>query len=183
MNEYSTLCNPSDNAVDTTVNPLAQPAKREQNTFMSIRPAVLEDAPQITALLHQLGYPDTEQMVKRRLEVLDTQADTIVLVAENDRRQLTGCIQVVIANRLAEGPYGEIASLVIDENDRGHGVGRQLVGSAADWLMDHGMERLRVRCNAIREDAHSFYARLGFHVTKSQKVFDRDLTGTGISEW
>jgi N-acetylglutamate synthase-like GNAT family acetyltransferase len=148
---------------------------------MPIRPATIKDTPQITALLHQLGYPDTEQAIHRRLEVLGRQTDTIILVAEDDDRQLTGCIQVVIANRLAEGPYGEIASLVVSEDLRGSGVGRQLVDSAADWLNGHGLSRMRVRCNAIRKQTHRFYAHLGFRETKSQKIFDRDLTGPGIS--
>lgn len=148
---------------------------------MPIRPAAPEDAPQITALLHQLGYPDTEKAVRHRLQVLGTQAGTVILVAEDDGRQLTGCIQVVIANRLAEGQYGEITSLVVAEDKRGRGVGRQLVASAAAWLIEQGMPQLRVRCNAIREDAHRFYARLGFRLTKSQKIFDRDLPGPGIS--
>ena len=148
---------------------------------MPIRPAAIQDTPQITALLHQLGYPDTEQAVNRRLEMLGGQTDTIILVAEDDDRQLTGCIQVVIASRLAEGPYGEIASLVIAEDERGRGVGRQLVDSAADWLNGHGMSRMRVRCNALRKQTHRFYAHLGFRETKSQKIFDRDLPGPGIS--
>ena len=147
---------------------------------MPIRPAAIKDASQITALLHQLGYPDTAQAVMRRLEVLGRQTDTIILVAEDDGRQLTGCIQVVIANRLAEGPYGEIASLVVAEDERGRGVGRQLIDRAADWLIEHGLSRMRVRCNAIRKQTHRFYAHLGFRETKSQKIFDRDLPGPGI---
>jgi GNAT superfamily N-acetyltransferase len=148
---------------------------------MPVRPAAVEDTSQITALLHQLGYPDTEQAVNRRLEMLGGKTDTIILVAEDDDRQLTGCIQVVIANRLAEGPYGEIASLVVAEDERGRGVGRQLVDSAADWLNGHGLSRMRVRCNAIRKQTHRFYGHLGFRETKSQKIFDRDLPGPGIS--
>jgi N-acetylglutamate synthase-like GNAT family acetyltransferase len=148
---------------------------------MPIRPAAIKDASQITALLHQLGYPDTEQVVNRRLEMLDGKTDTIILVAEDDGRHLTGCIQVVIANRLAEGRYGEIASLVVAEDERGRGVGRQLVDSAADWLTGNGLSRMRVRCNAIRKQTHRFYAHLGFRETKSQKIFDRDLAGPGIS--
>jgi N-acetylglutamate synthase-like GNAT family acetyltransferase len=142
---------------------------------MIIRPATSCDAPQITALLHQLGYPNTEEAVKNRLDMLDAQSDTIILVAANDGRQLIGCIQIIIANRLAEGRYGEIASLVVAEDERGRGVGRRLVASAADWLTGQNMPRLRVRCNAVREKTHHFYAHLGFRVSKSQKIFDRDL--------
>ena len=142
---------------------------------MLIRPALADDAPQVRSLLRQLGYPHTENAVKHRLEMLNNRADSIVLVAEDDSGRLSGCIQVDIANRLAEGPYGEIASLVIAEGERGHGIGRQLVDKAADWLMRQGMSRQRVRCNAIREDAHGFYAHLGFGITKSQIVFDSDL--------
>lgn len=142
---------------------------------MAIRPATIEDTPQIKTLLCQLGYPDTEEALKNRLEVLGAQSDTIILVAEEDDRLLIGCIQVVIANRLAEGRYGEIASLVVAEDKRGRGVGRQLVASASDWLTGQGLSRLRVRCNAIREETHRFYTHLGFRVTKSQKIFDRDL--------
>lgn len=181
LNSFSNRGHPPDDAVDTTVNPFAQPAKREQTTYMSIRPAVLEDAPPIAALLHQLGYPDTEKAVRHRLQVLGSQTETVILVAQDDGRQLGGCIQVVIANRLAEGQYGEIASLVVAEDERGRGTGRRLVESAAAWLKEQGMARMRVRCNAIREDAHRFYARLGFRVTKSQKIFDHDLSGSGIS--
>ena len=148
---------------------------------MPIRPATVKDASQITTLLHQLGYPDTEQAVNRRLEMLGGKADTIILVTEDDDRQLTGCIQVVIANRLAEGQYGEIASLVVAEDNRGRGVGRQLVDSAADWLTGQGLSRMRVRCNTIRKQTHLFYAHLGFRETKSQKIFDRNLPKPGIS--
>jgi N-acetylglutamate synthase-like GNAT family acetyltransferase len=142
---------------------------------MPIRPAAVEDAPQITALLRQLGYPDAQEAVAHRLDVLGRQDDTIVLAAENDGHQLTGCIQIIIANRLAEGQYGEIASLVVAADSRGDGIGRQLVESAADWLTEKGIARLSVRCNAIRKEAHRFYAHLGFRVIKSQKIFDRDL--------
>ena len=76
---------------------------------------------------------------------------------------------------LAEGTYGEIASLVIAEAQRGRGIGRQLVEHAARWLREKGMIKLRVRCNVVRKGAHRFYDRLGFDESKSQKVFDRKL--------
>jgi GNAT superfamily N-acetyltransferase len=78
----------------------------------------------------------------------------------------------LIANRLAEGRYGEIASLVVDADQRSRGIGAGLVRAAAEWLQDRGMDRMRVRCNSRRERAHRFYERFGFQLTKTQKVFD-----------
>lgn len=143
---------------------------------MHSRPAIIQDAPQITALLHQLGYRDNQEAVARRLEVIGRRHDSIVLVAEDESQRLLGCIHVMVSNRLAEGMYGEIASLVIAEGHRQRGIGRQLVENAAQWLHERGMSRIRVRCNVIRKRAHRFYESLGFEKTKSQKVYDRNLT-------
>ncbi len=143
---------------------------------MHSRPAIIQDAPQITALLNQLGYRDGQETVARRLGVLGQCHDSIVLVAEDESQRLLGCIHVMVSNRLAEGTYGEIASLVIGEGHRQEGIGRQLIEKAACWLRERGMSRMRVRCNVIREGAHQFYERLGFEITKSHKVYDKDLT-------
>jgi N-acetylglutamate synthase-like GNAT family acetyltransferase len=140
--------------------------------LISIRPATLEDTPAITALLHQLGYSETLEIVHDRLAALCAHADSAVLVAEDDRRRITGCAHVLIDQRLAEGRRGEISSIVVDDHLRSRGTGARLVQAAAAWLHARGIARLRIRCNARREQAHRFYEKLGFQLTKSQKVFD-----------
>jgi N-acetylglutamate synthase-like GNAT family acetyltransferase len=140
--------------------------------MIRIRPAVPADASGIAALLCQLGYPDPPQAIEKRLRELAAQAAGVVLVAENDRGQLAGCIHVAIDCRLAEGRKGEITSLVVDEAQRSNGTGARLVLAASDWLQARGLDRLRVRCNAVRHRAHAFYEGLGFQLTKTQKVFD-----------
>jgi N-acetylglutamate synthase-like GNAT family acetyltransferase len=147
----------------------------KQELPIAIRPAEPHDASQISRLLDQLGYGDDPEAIAKRLDALIAQPANMILVAENESRNLLGCIHVLTANRLAEGAYGEIASLVIAETHRSHGIGRQLVEHAVRWLQKKGMIKMRVRCNVIRKGAHRFYDRLGFGETKSQKVFDRKL--------
>jgi ribosomal protein S18 acetylase RimI-like enzyme len=142
---------------------------------MPIRPATPHDAPHIRLLLDQLGYHDTPEAIENRLAAFLERPDSIVLVAENDDRTLLGCIHLLTANRLAEGAYGEIASLVIDKAQRGRGIGRELVEHAARWLADKRMTMMRVLCNVVRQGALRFYDRLGFGETKSLKVFVRKL--------
>ena len=148
---------------------------------MTIRPAVAADASRITALLHQLGYPEKPERIRDRLDDLGARAETAVLLAEDTRRQIIGCVHVMVDYRLAEGRRGEISSIVVDAGARERGVGAGLVAAAAEWLQARGIDRMRVRCNAVRERAHRFYERLGFETAKTQKVFDHP-TGAPFGE-
>jgi len=135
-----------------------------------IRMAAYQDAERIAALLHQLGYARSMADIAQQLAVRDERAAILLAVNEDD--DAVGCLQVMVDNRLAEGRRGEIVSLVVAAEMRGRGIGAALVAAAARWLREHGIAGMRVRCNAVRDRAHHFYERLGFGLTKTQKVFD-----------
>lgn len=147
--------------------------------MIAIRPATVEDAPPITVLLHQLGYPEPAETIHSRLAVLCGKADSTVLVAEDGHHRIVGCAHVLIDLRLAEGRRGEISSIVVDDRLRGAGTGARLVQAAAGWLLARGIALLRIRCNARRDRAHRFYEKLGFRLTKNQKVFDIPTDAVG----
>ena len=71
-------------------------------------------------------------------------------------------ISIILRKSYAGAHYG-----MLDK-----GIGADLVAAAQKWLQARGIGSLRVRCNAVRDRAHRFYERLGFRLTKSQKVFD-----------
>jgi GNAT superfamily N-acetyltransferase len=54
-------------------------------------------------------------------------------------------------------------------------VGRALVDQGEAWARARGLATIGLRSNVIRERAHQFYLRLGYKVTKSQKVFRKSL--------
>lgn len=140
--------------------------------MIAIRPATLEDAPALAALLGQLGYRETQEAIRGRLGALCGRAESEVLVAEDGSRRITGCVHVLIDHRLAEGRRGEITGIVVDDQRRSRGTGARLVAAATAWMRDRGITRLRVRCNTVRGRAHRFYEKLGFRLTKTQTVFD-----------
>ncbi|MGD9331012.1 MAG: GNAT family N-acetyltransferase [Desulfobacterales bacterium] len=142
---------------------------------MDIRPARPEDTCQIAVLLRQLGYERTLPEVDHHITASAADPDVVVLVAVAPDGRLAGCLQAQISRRLAEGQYGEIASLVVDDAQRSRGIGARLVKAALNWLQASGIARLRVRCNTQRTRAHRFYERLNFHLTKTQKVFDMNI--------
>ena len=92
----------------------------------------------------------------------------------SDRYKVYGCICAIFDIRLAAGINGEIVSLVVDSSARGMGVGKGLVAKAESWLRQR-TNRLRVRANSVRSEAHSFYESLGYSLSKTQSVFTKNV--------
>ena len=141
---------------------------------MLIRAAEPRDIPALAALAGQLGYPTSGDEMARRFAALDDR--DAVFVAEIDGA-CVGWIQVSAVATLESGTFAEIRGLVVGEAERGSGVGAALVGAAEEWARARGCGKVRVRSNVIRERTHRFYERLGYRVTKSQKVFDKGVEG------
>jgi ribosomal protein S18 acetylase RimI-like enzyme len=151
---------------------MAQAARTEAIT---IRPAVLADAPQLAPLASQLGYPSTVEQIAARLRQILRDENHLVLVAEREGAGIAGYIEVFPFPVLAHDPRVEIASLIVDESCRSLGVGRLLVSRGEDWARARGYKESGVRSNVIRDRAHKFYESLGYRVNKTQKSFRKPL--------
>ncbi|TWI25024.1 GNAT family N-acetyltransferase [Sphingobacterium siyangense] len=138
---------------------------------MDIRKAVLSDAPDLATLTEQLGYPADIEGTKTILEDLLRKQEYAVFVGIIDNKTV-GWIQLHQVISMETGVYVEIIGLVVDEEYRGRGLGRLLLHAASDWSRSLDCYRLRVRCNIIRTESHTFYQNSGFILKKEQKVFD-----------
>ena len=138
----------------------------------SLRPAALEDAPEIARLSAQLGYPAGSAQVALRLSALSDPRAHAVLVASDEAGHLAGWLHVRVEHTVESDDFAEIRGLVVDENRRGRGIGTALVKAAVAWARQRGLARVRVRSNVTRETAREFYLRMGFSLRKTQAVFD-----------
>jgi GNAT superfamily N-acetyltransferase len=142
---------------------------------LTIRPAVLADAPQLAPLAGQLGYPTTSEKVTARLVEILQNANHIVLVAERNGSGIAGYVELFPFRTLTADARVEIGGLIVDEACRSQGIGRLLMERAEDWARAHGYMEARLRSNIIREEAHRFYESLGYRVNKTQKSFLKTL--------
>jgi len=139
----------------------------------TIRDARAEDAPTIAALLAQLGYPTDAAAVEERLERLRIVGDR-VLVADADGGVL-GLAHLQVTPALErDRPAGRLAALVVDEQRRGHGIGRALVDAAETEARLRGCGLLYLTASDGREDAHAFYERVGLE--QSGRRYSRTLS-------
>ena len=136
-----------------------------------IRLANENDAAAVASLIGQLGYELTTDDARTRL---GSSAVEAVYLAEKAGRVI-GLIQVAVTEGLEHEARGEIRALVIDENHRSGGMGRELIDAAEAWAKERGLSKMRVRSNVKRERARKFYERNGYVVTKTQNVFDKKL--------
>ena len=137
---------------------------------MLIRSVQTDDIAALAALAGELGYPTSSEEMARRMAGLDDR--DAVFVADEDS-VCVGWIQASIVESLETGRFAEIRALVVSATRRSSGIGAALVGAVEKWAAAKDCPRIRVRSNVVRERTHRFYERLGFRVTKSQKVFDK----------
>src|SRR6266581_3791464 len=105
---------------------------------VEIRRARADDAPAMSRLLGQLGYPSEAAAIPDRLEKLYSRPGTTVLVAVAGGRVI-GCVTVHLFSALhTSEPNAWLTALVVDETVRGKGVGSALVKRAEEWAIEHG---------------------------------------------
>ena len=140
---------------------------------MPIRPAHIADASSIAVLSEQLGYPSAIEAIERRLSALISDTQHGVFVAEED--VVVGWIHVTVMHSVESDAYAEIRGLVVDELHRGKGIGTQLIKAAEKWTSEKGFKKIRIRTNVVRTETIEYYKKCGYAITKTQRVFDKDL--------
>ncbi|SFP60453.1 GNAT family N-acetyltransferase [Parafilimonas terrae] len=139
-----------------------------------IRRMQIEDAEAVNMLTGQLGYSIDIAQVKCNLELLLNDDDAAAFVAVLNNRVI-GWMTVAGVITLESSPYCEIRGLIVDEQLRNKQIGKALIEKTKQWCRDNKRERLRVRCNVVRNASHAFYLHLGFKEKKEQKIFEMDV--------
>ncbi len=139
-----------------------------------IRLAEDQDAAVLSELAGQLGYPSSAGDILARVRKFRTLTDHAVFVAEEAGR-VVGWLHAQTRRSLELPEHTEITGMVVDEKQRGRGVGAALVQAAETWTRRQGLPFLKVKSNIVRDRTHAFYQRLGFGLNKTQKVFVKEL--------
>jgi GNAT superfamily N-acetyltransferase len=139
---------------------------------MQIKKMTLDDLDDVTLLCGQLGYPNTLSDVEKRFHQMSGHLDYALFVARSDANEILGWIQMnVEPSSLLVVPRAEIAALVVTEKSRSQGVGKALVARAEIWAQEKNLNLIRVRSGIKRLDAHRFYKREGYELSKTSNVF------------
>jgi GNAT superfamily N-acetyltransferase len=129
---------------------------------MGIRIAKPEDWKEISELLEQLGYPETELFVKDKIVQLLNDPDEILLVYEKESRVVALMSIHFIPQIALTGDFARISYFVVDRSFRNSGIGKELEEYCYRVAEERKCDRIEVHCHARRRMAHRFYLRQGF---------------------
>ncbi len=135
---------------------------------INIRAAEFEDAAPIFALVQSA----VDCLLPRSLGDLVQNIDRC-LVAQR-KQQVVGTVswQILPEIGCCSNPAVEIKSLIVRDNERGHGLGRRLVNAAIDRIAV-----LRPREIIVLTFTPAFFARLGFEVTSKERLMHKLYMG------
>lgn len=136
---------------------------------LDIRPAALTDLPAVVAMLadDSLGAeresPDDLAPYRSAFRRLANDPNQHLVVAVRKAR-VVGTLQLTIVPGLSR--RGATRSIIegvrIHADERGTGLGTQLIQWAVDESRRQGCRLVQLTSDASRTDAHRFYERLGF---------------------
>jgi ribosomal protein S18 acetylase RimI-like enzyme len=111
------------------------------------------------------GAPVTARafLESRYVEALDDPArELVVVVGAKDEPLGMALLTVAPANALVDIPAVHMSHAVVGDRHKRRGAGRALVGAAASYAEQRGIEQLVVSVHPGSRDANRFFARLGF---------------------
>lgn len=141
---------------------------------MRIREATSADLPDVVALLADDGLgrgreQPTDPLPSAYLaafEAIEADPHNLVAVAEDDAG-LVGTLQLTFIPGLTRlGAWrAQVEGVRVAARARGQGIGQQLIAWSVDEARRRGCRLVQLTSDKRREDAHRFYAALGFRAT------------------
>src|ERR1051325_5822846 len=130
---------------------------------MIIRPIAERDIPtcaeMIATTLPWKKYNATIESVSARLSDAMSRADSVLLVGEDEQSRLIGLVWLL--KRAAFDLSGYIRWLAVAPDQRGGGIGKQLL-AAAEAQLQPPVHDMFLLCADFNVDAQRFYERNGY---------------------
>jgi ribosomal protein S18 acetylase RimI-like enzyme len=114
--------------------------------------------------------------IKMTLEIQNNYGSKVFVAKENNN--LIGYIQLMPDLHIGKEPYLEIVQILVAENYRSAGIGKELFEKSKEYARELGLSILKLNTRVQRSRAHVFYERLGFELEKVSKFYMMKLENT-----
>jgi GNAT superfamily N-acetyltransferase len=127
------------------------------------------------ASLGDLNVFDSTELTERLTQIFED-SEAAVFVAELDG-QLVGFVEIYLRQDdpnpvVVSYKYGYLQSLMVSQNHRSDGYGKQLVHAAEHWAKAKGAEEIRLETWEFLAGPLKFYEKSGYRTLKRTLVKD-----------
>jgi ribosomal protein S18 acetylase RimI-like enzyme len=137
----------------------------ELDANVRIRAAKLCDAPELAALMYELGYETASNEMRARLKSI-LRAEQYSTFVARIGKELCGMIGTLThMSHEHDDLSGKIVALVVSKEQRRSGVGRALIAAAEEDFAKRNVTRVTLTTRFERDAAHRFYEALGYSRT------------------
>ncbi len=136
-----------------------------------------EDAETVRNICEKsLGHVSSAECILQRINELSGDAHYFIAVYEDEKtHQVSGFIQAEKYDLLYGDCGWNIIALAVSQEEKGQGIGRQLLASLEEKARREDNAFVRLNCNVVRESAHKFYEHMGYICDKTQKRYIKKL--------
>lgn len=135
-----------------------------------IREAENKDA-QVLEDLYKILVPTSQniKVLPERVEEIKRDPNNYLFVLEEENKVqgsifITLCLDPMYQFR----PYAVIENLIIAEEFRGQGLGRELLNHVEQFCMNRNCTKMMLMSSTKRIEAHNFFEKLGYNGTISK---------------
>lgn len=145
---------------------------------MILRNATLDDAQQLLALMHQLGYTLSLDDMRKRIVAYNKDSHHVIVAEESG--EVRGFIAFICYELfVAKGQCMHIEAMVVDEKHQRRGIGKMLLKEAEKIALESCcaiIELITLNSRRLR-GTHAFYESMGYedHLKKDYTYFSKEL--------
>lgn len=140
-----------------------------------IRELRVDDLPQLVELCLQLERPASLAELTERFAELSASSGQAVFVAARPDGTVLGWLHAQQRPALHTARSAAVHALVVGAAHRRLGCGRALMAQAEAWARGRQCRELVLRSALARQEAHRFYAALGYALSSTSYKFTRQL--------
>lgn len=138
-----------------------------------IENANMDDVPALVQLLNVLFsieqdfHPDEQRQSDGLRLILQNPNHAVIKVARDKEENVIGMVSAQLVISSAQGSYSAwIEDMVISEDYRAQGVGRQLLSAVLQWAKEKGATRAQLLVDLDNEPALGYYNHLGWESSR-----------------
>lgn len=131
-----------------------------------IRRANHEDIEALVGLLKELfsieedfAFDEKKQRCGLKM-MLENDISRCIMIAETNKTVVGMCTAQILVSTAEGGKAALIEDMVVNENNRGRGIGRLLMSSIEDWSISQDVQRLELLADRNNKNALEFYEDL-----------------------